>query len=208
MNRPSSATPSSSDRVEPPSSCSRADRLATSLRSFSSFAAPSSSDGAEPPSSCSSAGRLARSLRSFFSSPAPSSFDRAEPLSSSSSAKLLASLLRCFFSFAAPSSSDRALQLKKSSIRNVQRWLAEEPIASCSSAHAQRTSQPNTPSLQHRTNRRCGIRQDKANTTERTHRYCTVTTTMPSGAADRFCARQNRLRDTIFACMDLLVPAR
>ena len=82
-------------------------------------AAPSSSDRAEPPTSCSSAERPATALRSFFSSAASSA---QRPASATSSAEPPAT----------PS------HLKISSMRDVERWLAEEPIASCDSADMER----------------------------------------------------------------------
>ena len=71
-------------------------------------------------------------MKRFLSSAAPSSSGRAEPPSSSSSAEQPATSLRSAEQPATPS------HLKILSIRDVQRWLAEEPIASCSSADAQR----------------------------------------------------------------------
>ena len=86
-------------------------------------AAPSSSGRAEPPTS--SAERPGTALRSFFS-PAASSAER--PASGTSSAQQPATSLRNAEQPATPS------QLKISSMRDVERWLAEEPIASCDSA--------------------------------------------------------------------------
>ena len=71
-------------------------------------------------------------MKRFLSSAAPSSSGRAEPPSSSSSAEQPAASLRSAEQPATPS------HLKILSIRDVQRWLAEEPIANCSSANAQR----------------------------------------------------------------------
>ena len=71
-------------------------------------------------------------MKRFLSSAAPSSSGRAEPPSSSSSAEQPATSLRSAEQPATPS------QLKIFSIRDVQRWLAEESIARCSSADLQR----------------------------------------------------------------------
>jgi hypothetical protein len=75
-------------------------------------------------------------MHRFMSSAASSSSGRAEwPATVSgsfSSAEQPAISLRSAEQPATPS------HLKISSIRDVQRWLAEEPIASCSSADAQR----------------------------------------------------------------------
>ena len=71
-------------------------------------------------------------MKRFLSSAAPSSSGRAEPPSSSSSAEQPATSLRSAEQPATPS------QLKISSMRDVERWLAEEPIASCESAEMQR----------------------------------------------------------------------
>ena len=71
-------------------------------------------------------------MKRFLSSAAPSSSGRTETPSSSSSAEQPATSLRSAEQPATPS------HLKILSIRDVQRWLAEEPIASCSSADAQR----------------------------------------------------------------------
>ena len=85
-------------------------------------------------------------MKRFLSSSAASSSGRAEPPSSSSSAEQpaislhsaeqpaeqLASSLRSAEQPAMPS------HLKLSSIQDVQRWLAEEPMASCSSVDIQR----------------------------------------------------------------------
>ena len=77
-------------------------------------------------------GAMNRSLTSS----APSSSGRAErpaaASSSSSSAEQPATSLRSAEQLATPS------HLNILSIRDVQRWLAEEPIASCSSADVQR----------------------------------------------------------------------
>ena len=89
-------------------------------------AGPSSSDRAEPPTSCSSAGRSFTSLRSFFSSGASSSSGSASRPANVSARSSSAEQT------ATPS------HLKISSMRDVQRWLAEESIASCSSADLQR----------------------------------------------------------------------
>ena len=74
-------------------------------------------------------------MKRFLSSAAPSSSSRAEPPSSSSSAEQPATSLRSAEQPATPS------RLKILSIRDVQRWLAEEPIANCSGANAQRIRQ-------------------------------------------------------------------
>ena len=67
-------------------------------------------------------------MHRFISSVASSSFGRAgRPAAASSSAEQPATSLRSAEQPAIPS------HLKLSSIRDVQRWLAEEPIASCSS---------------------------------------------------------------------------
>ena len=71
-------------------------------------------------------------MKRFLSSSAPSSSGRAEPPSSSSSAEQPATSLRSAEQPAMPS------HLKLSSIQDVQRWLAEEPMASCSSVDIQR----------------------------------------------------------------------
>ena len=75
-------------------------------------------------------------MQRFLSSAASSSSGRAEPLatpsSSASSAVQRATSLRSAEQPATPSDS------KILSIRDVQRWLAQEPIASCISADAQR----------------------------------------------------------------------
>ena len=89
-------------------------------------AGPSSSDRAEPPTSCSSAGRSFTSLRSFFSSGASSSSGSASRPANVSARSSSAEQT------ATPS------HVKISSMRDVQRWLAEESIASCSSADLQR----------------------------------------------------------------------
>ena len=68
------------------------------------------------------------SMHRFMSSLASSSSGRAEQPASASSS----SLLRSAEQPATPS------HLKISSIRDVQRWMAKEPIASCSTADAQR----------------------------------------------------------------------
>ena len=120
MKRPSSAARSSSDRVEPPSSCSSAEQPATSLRSFLSSAARSSSDVVEPPSSCRSVEQSATSLRS------------AEQPATRSHGKTL-------------------------SIGDVQRWMAEEPLASCSNADAQRIREA-VAVLSHRSPRQQDVR--------------------------------------------------
>ena len=79
---------------------------------------------------------LTKAMHRFMSSAASSSSGRAERRatvsSSSSSAEQPAISLRSAERPATPS------HLKILSIRDVQRWLAEEPIASCSSADAQR----------------------------------------------------------------------
>ena len=71
-------------------------------------------------------------MKRFLSSADPSSSGRAEPPSSSSSAEQPATSLHSAEQPATPS------HLKILSIRDVQRWLAKEPIASCSSADMQR----------------------------------------------------------------------
>ena len=71
-------------------------------------------------------------MKRFLSSAAPSSSGRTEPPSNSNSAEQPATSLRSAEQPATPS------HLKILCIRDVQRWLAEEPIASCSSAHVQR----------------------------------------------------------------------
>ena len=75
-------------------------------------------------------------MKRFMSSAASSSSARADPpatvFSSFSSAEQRATSLRSAEQPATP------FPLKISSIRDVQRWLAKEPIASCSSAHMQR----------------------------------------------------------------------
>ena len=75
-------------------------------------------------------------MKRFMSSAASSSSARAEPFATMSSS---------FSSAEQPATSLRRAEqpaipphLKLSSIRDVQRWLAEEPIASCSSADMQR----------------------------------------------------------------------
>ena len=95
-------------------------------------AARSSSDTAEPLSSCSSAEQPATSLRSFFPSAARSSSDVVEPPSSCRSVEQSATSLR---SAEQPASRSHGRTL---SIHDVQRWMAEEPFASCSNAEAQR----------------------------------------------------------------------
>ena len=72
-------------------------------------------------------------MQRFISSASSSSWDRAEQLATASnSAEQLATPLR---SAEQPATS---LHLKISSIRDVQRWLAEEHVASCRSVDAQR----------------------------------------------------------------------
>ena len=97
-----------------------------------SSAAQSSSDGAEPPRSCSGAAQSAASLRRFFPSAARSSSDTAEPPLSGRSVEQSATSLG-----SAEQSATRS-HVKTLSIRDVQRWMAEEPLASCSNADAQR----------------------------------------------------------------------
>ena len=71
-------------------------------------------------------------MKRFLSSSALSSSGRAEPPSSSSSAEQPATSPRSAEQSAMPS------HLKLSSIQDVQRWLADEPMASCSSVDMQR----------------------------------------------------------------------
>ena len=72
-------------------------------------------------------------MHRFISSAASSSSGRAgRPAAASSSAEQLATSLRSAEELATPP------HLQLSSIRDVQRWLAEEPNASCSSADMQR----------------------------------------------------------------------
>ena len=71
-------------------------------------------------------------MNRFLSSAAPSSSGRTEPPSSSSSAEQPATSLRSAEQPATPS------HLKILSIHDVQRWLAEEHVASCTNAGAQR----------------------------------------------------------------------
>ena len=71
-------------------------------------------------------------MHRFLSSAASSSSGRAEPPSSPGSAEQFATSLRSAEQPATPS------QLKIASIRDVQRWLAQKSIVSCSSADMQR----------------------------------------------------------------------
>ena len=110
----------------------------------SAFAAPSKPDNAEQLSTVSGSAaqpatlcQLKRvsmegAMKRFLSSTAASSSARAELASSSSSGE---------HSLTASGNAEQSAtpcQLKISSIRDVQRWLAKEPIASCSSADMQR----------------------------------------------------------------------
>ena len=97
-------------------------------------AGPSSSVRAEPRTSCSSAERPASALRSFFSSAASSNSGGAERPAVAASTGSTAASSNCG-SAEQPGSSSH---LQLSSIRDVQRWLAKEPIASCVSADTER----------------------------------------------------------------------
>ena len=74
-------------------------------------------------------------MKRFMSSAASSSSARAEPATMSSS---FSSAEQPTTSLGSAEQPGTRCQLKLSSIRDVQRWLAMEPIASCSSADMQR----------------------------------------------------------------------
>ena len=74
-------------------------------------------------------------MKRFMSSAASSSSARAEPATMSSS---FSSAEQPTTSLGSAEQPGIRCQLKLSSIRDVQRWLAMEPIASCSSADMQR----------------------------------------------------------------------
>ena len=75
-------------------------------------------------------------MKRFMSSAASSSSARAKPPSTTSSS--FSSAEQPATSFCSAEQPGTRCQLKVSSIRDVQRWLAKESIASCSSADMQR----------------------------------------------------------------------
>ena len=129
MKRPASAAPSSSDRAQAPTSCSSSERGAAALRSFFSSAAASNAGSAAQPAAASSRGSTAASSN-------PRSAERpADASAGSSSAEQPLIPPGCAGRSGSPS------HLKISSIRDLQGWLAQEPMKSCRSSDAERIRQ-------------------------------------------------------------------
>ena len=116
-----------------------------------SVASRSSSDGVEPARSRSGAVQPAAPLRRFFSSTARRSSDTAEPAPGGRSVEHSATPLG-----SAEQSAMRP-HVKIVSIRDLQRWMAEEPFASCSNADAQRIRDA-VAVLSHRSSRQQDVR--------------------------------------------------
>ena len=95
MKRPASAAPSSSDRVQAPTSCSSSERGAAALRSFFSSAAASNAGSAAQPAAATSRGSTAASSNPR-SAERPADADAAQPAESSNATAQAAAEEECF----------------------------------------------------------------------------------------------------------------